>query len=476
MILRIAKKETLEMLRDNRFQWTVGALLVLLTVSFIAGWRHYNNITIIRAEAEASQREQWINKKMGSGHVAAHAGTVVFRPYMQLSAIDKGLDSYVGISMFLEAHRRAEFENEPAEDTATAGQQFGEVTTALTLQLLVPLLIILLAFSTFAGEREQGTLRQILSLGVRRRDLAFGKALGVLLPLLLILVPSTIIGSATLLLSDVSGALPPSPARLVSMILCYLIYFCIFIGISLIVSARSRTSQNALVVLLGLWFVTCLMMPRIAADIGERLYPLPTQEDFLKASEKAREGQPPYAERLAKLEKELVAQYGVKTAKELPVSPSAIELYRQEETGAKIQEANFNWLYDTYAQQNKLYQTLSIFAPLLSAQSLSMAFAGNDTNHHRHFAEFAEKYRYQMAQRMNEDLIGHRRAAGYEAAERAYHERERELYESVPPFQYAAPDWLWTFEKSKLSIALLLAWFVGVLIAASLTISKMRVE
>ena len=42
----------------------------------------------------------------------------------------------------------------------------------------VSLLIVLLTFGALAGERERGTLRQVLSLGVRPRDLVLGKALG----------------------------------------------------------------------------------------------------------------------------------------------------------------------------------------------------------------------------------------------------------------------------------------------------------
>jgi ABC-2 type transport system permease protein len=44
---------------------------------------------------------------------------------------------------------------------------FGELTGATVLQLLVPLLIVMLSFDALAGERESGTLRQLMSLGVR---------------------------------------------------------------------------------------------------------------------------------------------------------------------------------------------------------------------------------------------------------------------------------------------------------------------
>ena len=95
----------------------------------------------------------------------------------------------MGVAVWLEAHKQNDFRYRPAQD-ATAVARFGELSAAAVLQLLVPLLIILLGFSAFAGERDLGTLRQLLSLGVRPRDLAAGKALGVASALGLLLVPA----------------------------------------------------------------------------------------------------------------------------------------------------------------------------------------------------------------------------------------------------------------------------------------------
>jgi len=97
--------------------------------------------------------------------------------------------------------------------------------TAVTLQLLVPLLIILLTYASFAGEREQGALRQMLGLGVRKRDLALGKAFGAVGPLLLLLAPAAILGALAIALLDHTGMLLESAPRLALMIVCYLAYF-----------------------------------------------------------------------------------------------------------------------------------------------------------------------------------------------------------------------------------------------------------
>ncbi len=88
--------------------------------------------------------------------------------------VDTGIDPYVGVAAWLEAHRQNEFRYRPAQDR-TSIQRFGELTAAEILQSLLPLFIIMLAFR----EREAGTLRQVLCLGVTRRDLLASKALGV---------------------------------------------------------------------------------------------------------------------------------------------------------------------------------------------------------------------------------------------------------------------------------------------------------
>lgn len=65
----------------------------------------------------------------------------------------------------------------PVED-ATPFVRFGELTAATMLQVLWPLLIILLGYNAFAGEREGGTLRQLLRLGISKTQLTLGKAQG----------------------------------------------------------------------------------------------------------------------------------------------------------------------------------------------------------------------------------------------------------------------------------------------------------
>ena len=90
-----------------------------------------------------------------------------------------------------------------------ARQAQEELAAAQVLQHLVPLLIILLTFGALAGERDQGTLRQLLATGIGRSDLALGKALGIAGALALLLVPAAVVGAAALVVGSPGPAASP---------------------------------------------------------------------------------------------------------------------------------------------------------------------------------------------------------------------------------------------------------------------------
>ncbi len=138
--------------------------------------------------------------------------------------VDTGIDPYVGVAAWLEAHKQNEFKYPRAQDR-TALQRFGELTAAEGFLVLLPLFIVLVTFNAFSGEREQGTLRQLLIVGVRPRDLMAGKALGVAMALALVLVPATIVGVAGLMLTAEFGALADDAWRAVTLTAVYLTYF-----------------------------------------------------------------------------------------------------------------------------------------------------------------------------------------------------------------------------------------------------------
>ena len=96
-------------------------------MSLAAGWRHYADVSRQHATAQAATRAQWLQQPKKNPHSAAHYGVYAFKPKSQLAMVDTGIDPYVGVAVWLEAHKQNEFKYRPAQDR-TAVQRFGEMT------------------------------------------------------------------------------------------------------------------------------------------------------------------------------------------------------------------------------------------------------------------------------------------------------------------------------------------------------------
>ena len=473
MIATVARKEMTEMVRDGRFRWAGGIVLALLVGALALGWQHYREVNAQHQTARRAMRQQWLNQGVKNPHAAAHYGVYAFKPKMPLSLVDQGVDPWVGVSVFLEAHKQNDFKYRPAQD-ATAIQRFGELTGATVLQLLVPLVIILLTFSAFSAEREQGTLRQVLSLGVKESSLAWGKALGVAWGLAMLLVPATILGVAVLALSAENGAFEASLSLMALMAVVYLLYFTSFIAVSLAVSARARSSRMALVALLGFWIFNGLIVPRVAADVAKVVHKTPSAFEFQEKIEAALsngiDGHDPADRRAAALKAELLKKYNVSSVDALPVSFRGVTLAAGEEHGDQVFDHFYSELWNTFDQQERVHQIASLAAPLLAVRSLSMSLAGTDFAHHAHFARAAEDYRREIQRVMNDDIT-----KNGNTGEGPYL-RGDDLWNKVPDFDYQSPDLSWVLGRQTLSMGLLLAWTAGAVILAWRATHRLRVD
>lgn len=457
------------MTRDGRFRVAGGVVLLLLLTSLALGWQRYADVTEAHRTAIAKEREIWESQGEKSPHSAAHYGVYAFKPTGRLAFFDPGTQAYTGVTVWLEAHRQNQFIYRPARDGSTL-QRFGELTASGVLQLMLPLLIILLAFTALAGERESGTLRQLLSLGVSRRNLALGKALGVAAALALLLVPASLLGAAALTAAEAdssSGGL----LRTLFTAVVYLVYFGVFVGVSLAVSARARSARLALIGLLGFWVFVCLIAPRAATDLGKSLYPTPSAQEFstaLAADRQSGLDGVDYDDFLEARKTELLAEYGVDTVEQLPINYAGWRLNLSEEYANQFFDLHYSRLWDRFETQDRFRQWIGFVAPLLAVRSLSSALSGTDFGHFRHFAEHAEEYRRKFIIFLNDDMRDH-------AGEQNFaYTQDKELWAEMPAFDYATPDARWALSGQAAALSALLCLFL--LAAAWAWTSALRLE
>jgi ABC-2 type transport system permease protein len=335
-------------------------------------------------------------------------------------------------------------------------------------------MIILLSFSTFAGEREQGTLRHLLCLGVRQSNLVWGKALGVTGALGLLLIPAALIGVFALLLASGNGLPTSTLSRMAWMSLGYLLYFCIFIGLTLTVSAIARSSQTALVILLGIWITNGIIAPRAISDIVRHIYPTPSAFSFQQTIDREMQSGPDGHDSADKrsnaLRERILKQYGVDRVEALPINFAGLSLQESEEHGNKVFDRHYDGLWTRFEQQNRLKQFTGLITPMLAMQSVSMGMAGTDFFHHRDFAIAAENYRRMLIRRMNDDLT-------YNGVQKDFsYQAPPSLWQTVDEFRYAAPATRVVLNQQWKVLAILALWCLGSLSAAILVAHRMKVD
>ena len=465
--LTIAVKDATETWRDGRFRWAAGLLFVLLVAALAGGVQHQSEVARQHDDAKRAERDAWLDKGDMNPHAAAHYGAFVFKPVQPLSAIDPGLDPFLGVFVFLEAHKQQLARHRPIED-ASPTRRLGLLTPAVSALLLLPLLVVALTFSSFAGERDQGTLRPLLALGISRWSLLAGKALGAMLPLLLVIIPAVIVGAVVVWLNRPADPGAAIGLRAIGLLAVYVAHALVWTALGLFVSARARSQATALVVLLALWFANAFVMPPAAMAMAKALVPAPTAIEFAAAIEDEKDRWPTWDERVEQvMERFLDGEFDATMA---PANVEVVALLESEAAETALYERHFTQLFERYERQSRAFERAGLAAPTLAARMLSMALAGTDDAHDREFAAAASRYRSAMLTTLNTELAQSGRLNTFDYV------RGRDLWAQVPAFDYDAPAASWALGQRSWSVAVLGAWLAAAVAAAVWSVSSMRLE
>lgn len=132
------------------------------------------------------------------------------------------------------------------------------------MSFLVPLTGIALGFDTINGEFQNRTLGRVLSQPIYRDVLLFGKALGALVAMAIILLALwlLVIGSAMLFLG-----VPPSGEQIARALVFYLItvlYGTLWFVISMLCSIICRQSATSALVSIAIWLFSLIFWPMLS--------------------------------------------------------------------------------------------------------------------------------------------------------------------------------------------------------------------
>jgi ABC-2 type transport system permease protein len=453
----IAKKEYTTLLRDKRFKLMGVFISVLLLLALIGGIVSFQSLKKEREAAQTEARETWVNQGAKNAHSAAHFGSFAFRPKSELGFFDFGVDSYVGNSVYLEAHRQNDAKFSAAQDSSSL-IRFGEMTVSFVLQLLMPLLIIFLCFNAIVKEKEDNTLKLMLSQGVSLKQIAWGKILGYSKALAWIILPVLVLAFAFITLGTGGTFTVDVVLRFLLMTLLYCSYFFVFIAISVVVSAYAKTSRDSLLQLLGIWIVACIILPKATANIGASIFKAPSSFEFREAikvdEENGIDGHNPSDARFEKIKEETLAKYKVETVEELPVNFYAITMQEGEKYSSMVYNEHFDRLEGIYKKQNAVSAYSAIINPFMAVRNVSMGLAGSDYKTALAFQKQAEQYRFQMVKLLNNNMRDNTKTGDWDT------KAEESLYAELPDFEFNSPTISQVLTQNIIGLLAIAFWII----------------
>lgn len=377
--------------------------IILLYAAF-SGWENYSNQNQTSEKYQHESREDWLNNPDKNPHRMAHYGNFAFRKSTPLSVFEFGMEPFFGNAIFLEAHKQNSA-NFSEAGFSNSMLRFGEISIAMVLQLLLPLLIFFLGFNAVAAERENGTLKLILSQGISWKQLLKGKILGVASAILLIFIPTILVLVFLWLLLQDFKISTDETIKMVLFVLFHFIYLMFFCIIAVLVSAASKTSKKALISLIGIWLVLTIILPRTTQAIGAYLYEAPSKIQFNSDIEKdiLKQGDShnPNDIHYKAIKDSLLRAYKVDSVQKLPFNYSGFIMTEGEKISSRIYNEHLENLLKVYDQQNSFSKAVSFLNPYIAIRNLSMGLSNTDYSSYIDFQKQAEIYRYTMAQKMN---------------------------------------------------------------------------
>ena len=263
MLKLIIEKELRETIGSSRFAISFGICALLIILAFYVGARNYQ---VTRAQYEAALAE---NLRQMEGitdwmMVDQH----IFLPPLPIAALVTGIANDIGRTV--EVHGRGELTAEGSrfnEDPLFAVFRFLDLD--FIFQIVLSLFAILFAYNAINGEKEQGTLRLTFANAVPRATYILGKMAGTFLALAVPLLIPLLIGCLLLILLGIplNG---DDWGRLALIIGAGLLYFGVFLTLSIWVSALTRRSASSFLLLLILWLFAVLIIPRSAVLLAGR--------------------------------------------------------------------------------------------------------------------------------------------------------------------------------------------------------------
>lgn len=287
-------------------------------------------------------------------------------------------------------------------------QYFLNLDFMLIVNIVCSLLALLLTFDAVCGEREQGTLKVLLSGPLPRDVIIVSKIAAALLTMLIPLVLSWVVSMVYVLVVARVALGPEQLARLFWIALISLVYVGFFLALGTAVSCWVQRRATALAICLFCWIFFVLAVPNLVPMAVKRFAPIPPQSKIVL--EKDAVDRYINKEIMPRIREELSA-----SGEYNDIDALMAEVWRRRHIEYNKRVAKIDRFYNNkIGRQLALNQQLSRISPSASFTYAATYLGGTGIQDFRRILSDVQQYQWEFLERQDEQ-------------ERARKQKEQEL-------------------------------------------------
>jgi ABC-type transport system involved in multi-copper enzyme maturation permease subunit len=146
---------------------------------------------------------------------------------------------------------------------------FSSIDWVFIVSMILSFLALVFTYDSISGEKEDGTLRQMLANTLPRYEVLLGKYLGVILTIGIPLFIGLLISLIIVVTSNVAVISGLDWLKIFVIVLLSFLYLSIFIFLGMFISSRTAHPANSMVMLLLIWVVLVILIPSFGGIISE---------------------------------------------------------------------------------------------------------------------------------------------------------------------------------------------------------------
>jgi len=256
--------------------------------------------------------------------------------------------------------------------------------------LVLSMSAFLLAYDAVSGERQDGTLRLLLSYPVPRFQVLAGKLLAVWICLAAPFLTGALL---SLLIGTLWGGLRwnGEDAAKIGLVLLLGLWAALFFTLAaLLVSSLTRDPATSLGVLALLWVTAVVVVPALGGLLAHRLAPIPAESEI--------------NQRIAAIRAQVHGEYGGRESRWRGLEWATTDDFALERISARaenrryaLEDATRRWVLERKLGQAQLAHTLASASPAALLQDLAERLTGSGLWRDRSFLGQAASFRGTLA-------------------------------------------------------------------------------